>query len=100
MVTNKKGLEEEWILLRTVNIIERLNKESKRRTKPMKIVAGENSCYRLLAFILLKMELAWRTTPVGKVNANLPFFKLNRQKRIYTKFLAVPNPLLLALKQP
>lgn len=53
MVTNKKGLEEEWILLRTVNIIERLNKESKRRTKPMKIVAGENSCYRLLALISL-----------------------------------------------
>ncbi|MGB5156705.1 MAG: transposase [Desulfobacterales bacterium] len=36
--------EEEWISLRTTNIIERLNKEFKRRTKPMEIVAGENAC--------------------------------------------------------
>jgi len=41
--------EEEWISLRTSNVIERLNKEFKRRTKPMEIVAGENACYTLLA---------------------------------------------------
>jgi len=67
--------EEEWISLRTTNIIERLNKEFKRRTKPMEIVAGENACYRLLAFISLKMELHWRANPVGKVRKNLPFLK-------------------------
>ena len=67
--------EEEWISLRTTNVIERLNKEFKRRTRPMEIVAGENSCYRLLAFISLKMEMHWRSTPVGKVQKNLPFFK-------------------------
>lgn len=61
--------EEQWISWRTTNIIERLNKEFKRRTKPMEIVAGENTCYRLLAFISLKMELYWRSYPVGKVNA-------------------------------
>lgn len=72
--------QEEWISLRTTNIIERLNKEFKRRTKPMEIVAGENSCYRLLAFISLKMELAWRSTPLGKVNANLPFFQQIAEK--------------------
>ncbi|MDY6854495.1 MAG: hypothetical protein SWO11_07275 [Thermodesulfobacteriota bacterium] len=33
--------------MRTTNIIERLNKEFKRRTKPMEIVAGENPCYTL-----------------------------------------------------
>ena len=33
--------EEEWISLRTTNIIERLNKEFKRRTKPIEILAGE-----------------------------------------------------------
>ena len=33
--------EEEWISLRTTNIIERLNKEFKRRTKPMEILAGK-----------------------------------------------------------
>ncbi len=49
--------EQEWISLRTTNIIERLNKEFKRRTRPMEIVAGEQSCYTLLAFIALRMEL-------------------------------------------
>lgn len=67
--------EEEWISLRTTNIIERLNKEFKRRTKPMEIVAGEQACYTLLAFISIKMELHWRSNPVGKVRNNLPFFK-------------------------
>ncbi len=67
--------EEEWISLRTTNAIERLNKEFKRRTKPMEIVAGENACYMLLAFISLKMEIHWRSNPIGKVRKNLPFFK-------------------------
>ena len=67
--------EEEWISLRTINIIERLNKEFKRRTRSMEILAGESSCYRLLAFICLKMELQWRSNPIGKVRNNLPFLK-------------------------
>lgn len=67
--------EEEWISLRTTNVIERLNKEFKRRTKPMEIVAGENACYLLLAFISLKMEASWRTTKIGKVRPNLPLYK-------------------------
>jgi putative transposase len=67
--------EEEWISLRTTNIIERLNKEFKRRTKPMEIVAGEAACYRLLAFISLRMELHWRSNPIGKVRKNLPYLK-------------------------
>jgi len=71
--------EEEWISLRTSNIIERLNKEFRRRTKSMEIVAGEDACYRLLAFISLKMELTWRSNPVGKVRPNLPLYQ------IYTK---------------
>jgi putative transposase len=72
--------EEEWISLRTTNIIERLNKEFKRRTKSMEIVAGENACYMLLAFISLKMEIHWRSNPIGKVRKNLPFFKRLAQK--------------------
>lgn len=72
--------KEEWISLRTTNIIERLNKEFKRRTKPMEILAGENCCYKLLAFVSLRMELAWRANPVGKVNDNLPFFKIIKEK--------------------
>jgi len=67
--------EEEWISLRTTNIIERLNKEFRRRTRPMEILAGETACYRILAFIAIKMELHWRSNPVGRVRKNLPFFK-------------------------
>jgi len=66
---------EEWQALRTTNIIERLNKEFKRRTRSMEIVAGENACYRLLAFISLKMEVHWKRNPIGKVAYNLPIFK-------------------------
>jgi putative transposase len=67
--------EEEWICLRTTNVIERVNKEFKRRTKPMEILAGERSCYTLLTFICLKMELGWRSKPIGKVPVNLPNLK-------------------------
>jgi putative transposase len=66
--------EEHWISLRTTNIIERRNKEFRRRTKPLEIVAGEHACYTLLAFICLKVELHWRSNPIGKVRKNLPFF--------------------------
>ena len=51
----------------------------------MEIVAGENACYRLLAFISLKAELHWRANPVGKMNANLPFFKEIAQKELHKK---------------
>ncbi|HID96766.1 MAG TPA: IS256 family transposase, partial [Thermodesulfobacteriaceae bacterium] len=33
------------------------------------------ACYRLLAFISLKMELHWRSNPIGRVRRNLPFLK-------------------------
>ncbi len=45
--------KEEWVSLRTTNIIERLKKDFKRRTKSMEILAGESACYLLLAFISL-----------------------------------------------
>jgi putative transposase len=60
--------DDEWISLRTTNVIERVNKEFKRRTKPMEILAGENSAYRLLCFVALKMELGWRSVPLKRNN--------------------------------
>ena len=72
--------EEEWISLRTTNIIERLNKEFKRRTKSMEILAGESSSYNLLAFISIKMEASWAQTRVGRVKPNLPFFNKIKEK--------------------
>lgn len=77
--------QEEWICLRTTNVIERVNKEFKRRTKPMEIVAGERSCYTLLAFVCLKMEVHWRSKPIGKVAKNLPFFKELAEKNFTQK---------------
>lgn len=58
--------EYEWVSLRTTNPIERVNKEFKRRTKPMEILAGETSAYRLLSFIALKLELGWRKSPLDR----------------------------------
>lgn len=58
--------QEHWLSLRTTNCIERVNKEFKRRTKPMEVLAGEKSTYRLLCFIAVKLEMGWRTQPVSK----------------------------------
>jgi len=66
--------EDEWVALRTTNPIERLNKEFKRRTKSMEIVAGESSCYNLLAVISLRMEVYWQKHPITFQKA-LPWFK-------------------------
>ena len=74
--------QEEWVCLRTTNVIERVNKEFKRRTKPMEILAGERACYTLLTFVCLKMELRWRSKSIGKVAGNLPFI----QKMAETNF--------------
>ena len=62
--------EEEWMGLRTTNAIERVNKEFRRRTKPMEVLAGERSAYVLLCFVALKLEQHWKHAPLG-VN-NLP----------------------------
>jgi len=65
--------KEHWAALRTTNIIERLNKEFKRRTKVMEILAGEVSCYRLLYFIAMRMEKRWKCARMGVVgNALAP----------------------------
>ena len=56
--------KEEWKSLWTTNPIERLNKEFKRRAKPMETVASEKSCYNLLVVIALRMELYWRRYPI------------------------------------
>jgi putative transposase len=58
--------EEDWISLRTTNPIERVNKEFKRRTNSMEILSGEDSAYRLLCFVALKMELYWQRSPTNR----------------------------------
>lgn len=58
--------DEDWVSLRTTNPIERVNKEFKRRTKPMEILAGEQSAYRILCFVALKMEIHWQGSPTNR----------------------------------
>lgn len=65
----------DWISIKTTNVIERLNKEFKRRTKSMEILAGESSCYNLFAFIFLKMKSYWATMPTHRFTSNLPGLK-------------------------
>jgi putative transposase len=65
---------EEWLALRTTNPIERINKEFKRRTKTMEIVAGEKSCYSLLAVVSIRMEAYWKKHPIA-FQKKLPWFK-------------------------
>jgi putative transposase len=65
--------KEEWLSLRTTNIIERVNKEFKRRTNPMEILASERSAYVILCFVAFKMEANWRSAPFGK--SNLPVLR-------------------------
>lgn len=71
-LTYLKFPEEEWLSLRTTNPIERLNKEFKRRTKTMEIVAGETSCYNLLAVVSMKMEAHWKENPIN--SKEFPWF--------------------------
>ena len=62
--------------MRTADITERHNKEFRRRTRSMEMVAGERSCNLLLAYIALKMELHRRSNPGGKVRKNQLLWKL------------------------
>ena len=61
-----------WPTLRTTNPIERVNKEFKRRTKAMEITGGEQTTYRLLAYVGLTMNLTWR------------YYSLSTHRNFYT----------------
>ena len=55
--------KEHWDALRTTNPIERVNKEFKRRSKSMEVVSPDG-LKALLAFIALRLEYGWATTPI------------------------------------
>ena len=76
------GWEERyWPSLRTTNPIERVNKEFKRRTKAMEITGGENTTYRLRAYVALTMNL------------NRGKYALSTLKHFYTLKAALPASL-------
>ena len=58
--------EEEWISLPTSNIIERLNKEFKRRTKPMEYSSRGKGLLHASGFYLLKDGTAFEVKPYRK----------------------------------
>jgi putative transposase len=55
-----------WTVLRTINPIERLNKEFKRRTKAMEVTGGEISTYRCLVYVSQTMEYRWSFHPLSQ----------------------------------
>lgn len=69
----QKRKEEKWISLSKTNAMERVNREFKRRTKPMEVLAGERSAYTFVSFIALKTDQSWKSAPLGV--KNLPFLQ-------------------------
>lgn len=56
--------EKHWRRLRTSNVLERLNREIKRRTRAVGVFPNETSCERLISAILFEISDDWQT---GKV---------------------------------
>jgi len=72
--------QEHWDALRTTNPIERVNKEFKRRSKPMETVSPEG-LKALLAFTAMRLEYGWLTTPITSARLkNLPKGRLPKAK--------------------
>ena len=53
-----------WIKIRTSNVLERLNKEVKRRTRVVGIFPNVASCERLVSAILLEKSEEWQSSDV------------------------------------
>ncbi len=47
--------------LRTVNALERANREIERRTRVVSIFPSESSCLRLISALLMEIDEAWQT---------------------------------------
>jgi transposase-like protein len=47
--------------LRTVNVLERVNREIERRTRVVSIFPNESSCIRLISALLMEIDEAWQT---------------------------------------
>lgn len=56
--------ESHWRRLRTSNVLERLNREIKRRTRTVVIFPNEASCERLISAILSEVSEEWQTDKI------------------------------------
>lgn len=63
---------------RTVNVVERLNEEIKRRTRVARLFPNENSCLRLVSAVLMEKHEAWVS---GKMYLNPEKMELDRNYR-------------------
>lgn len=80
-----------WDALRTTNPIERVNKEFKRRSKPMETI-GPEGLKALLAFTAMRLEYGWLTTPITSVKLrNLP---IGRRAKVKANLEIVEQQLL------
>ncbi len=50
---------EHWRKIRTVNVVERLNEEVKRRTRVARLFPNEASCERLVAAVTMEIHEEW-----------------------------------------
>ena len=51
-----------WMKIRTSNVLERLNKEVKRRTRVVSIFPNAASCERLVSAILVEKSEEWQAS--------------------------------------
>lgn len=54
--------------LRTVNVLERANREIERRTRVVSIFPNESSCLRLISALLMELDESWQ---MGRIYLNL-----------------------------
>lgn len=53
--------KEHWKKIRTINLVERINQEEKRRTKVARLFPSIESCERLVVMIAMKIHEEWAT---------------------------------------
>ena len=53
--------KEHWKKIRTVNVVERLNQEQKRRTRVARLFPSIESCERLVITIAMRIHEEWAT---------------------------------------
>ncbi len=58
-MTFYKRPREHWKKVRTVNIVERLNEEVKRRTRVARLFPNEASCERLVTAVMAEIHDEW-----------------------------------------
>ena len=81
--------KEHWDALRTTNPIERVNKELKRRAKPMETI-GPDGLKVLVAFTALRLEYGWAQTPITSPKLR----NLEAYNEIHGKLDKITNELL------